>query len=169
MQWLGIGSLFSLIVILDQLSKFWILKELTVRRTVTVIPGLFDLQLVFNEGAAFGILAGLPDWPRRIALGGIAIIALVVVARILISSREDSLSQLALTAILGGAVGNLIDRVRFDAVVDFLDFYIGEHHWPTFNIADSCISLGVCALVLQMFFSRHQKAANAEAPSASPS
>jgi signal peptidase II len=169
MRWIGIFSLIGLAVFCDQLSKWWVGWLLQQGESIEILPGFFDLHLVMNEGAAFGLFASLPDIVRRISLIVVAVVALVVVGRLLLSSKGDTLTQYSLGLILGGAIGNIIDRFRYDAVVDFLDFYIGEYRWPTFNVADSCISLGVFFLLLQMFVHSRRKSAEKCACSVSPS
>ena len=144
--------LFIVIVLGDQLSKYWALQTFAGAHQ-EVIPGMFNLVLVMNPGAAFGIFSSFPDETRRIALIAVSLVALMVVLRLLlVDSKGDKVSQFALVSILGGAVGNVIDRVRFDSVVDFLDFYWNNYHWPAFNVADSCICVGVAVLAFRMLF-----------------
>ncbi len=125
----------------------------------------FNFTLVYNPGAAFGMFSGLPDVWRRTVLIVVSLLALLVVFRfILKDAKGDLVSQLALSAILGGALGNIIDRFRFDAVVDFLDVYYGTYHWPAFNIADSAISVGVVVLVIRLLFEKQpEKESDSEA------
>lgn len=146
---------FVFVVLSDQLSKHLAVINLKEGVPIVVIPDIFNLTLVYNPGAAFGMFANLPDFWRRLMLLFVSILALFVVFRFMIKeAKKDPISQLGLFAILAGAVGNIIDRIRFDAVVDFLDFYWGRYHWPAFNIADSAISLGVFVLLLRMMFDR---------------
>lgn len=145
--------LFVIVLVGDQVTKYLALQHLSESKLIQVIPGVFNLTLVFNRGAAFGMFGNLPDTLRRVVLVLVSAIALVVVFRFMCKeAKHDRYAQLALVAILSGAIGNIIDRVRFDAVVDFLDFYYGTYHWPAFNIADSAISLGVFVLVLRLLF-----------------
>ena len=111
------------------------------------------------------MFSGLPDVWRRTVLIVVSLLALLVVFRfILKDAKGDLVSQLALSAILGGALGNIIDRFRFDAVVDFLDVYYGTYHWPAFNIADSAISVGVVVLVIRLLFEKQpEKESDSEA------
>jgi signal peptidase II len=96
----------------------------------------------------------LPEGTRQLALGAVTVIAFAVIARLAISdAKGDRVSQTALTAIMAGAVGNLIDRFLHGAVVDFLDVYVGSYHWPSFNVADSAICLGVTLLLCRQIFS----------------
>jgi len=142
-------SIFLTILVADQLTKLLALAYLSQGATVEIIPGFFNLTLVYNPGAAFGIFATLPDTSRRIVLGVVTVIAVIVIFRLASNEAKDRpILQGALSSILAGAIGNLIDRLRFDAVVDFLDFYVGTYHWPAFNIADSAISVGVAIVFL---------------------
>jgi signal peptidase II len=127
-----------------------------------IIPGFFNLVLVYNHGAAFGMFADLTSEVRRLALATVSLLALVVVFRFMLKeAKDDGPSQLALGAILGGAAGNIVDRLREDAVTDFLDCYVKiggiEYHWPAFNIADSAICLGVGVLLVRMLLMKEVK------------
>src|SRR5581483_1074251 len=118
-----------------------------------VVEGFFSLTLVMNPGLAFGLLGGLPAaWRWVVALLSMA--ALLVLARVAVRVLADggAMSRLAIGLIFGGALGNLVDRARFGAVVDFLDFYVGTWHWPAFNVADFAITVGVALLALRLLF-----------------
>ena len=139
------------IVVLDQVTKLLALKHLAAPREI--IPDLFNLTLVMNPGAAFGMLGGLPDGVRQLVLLGITFIALLVVVHLYrTDAKGDVFAQYTLCAILAGAAGNLIDRLRFGEVVDFLDFHWNGYHWPAFNVADSSISVGVFCLLVRLTF-----------------
>ena len=141
--------LTTTIVALDQLSKLLILTHLYPGELSPVIPGFFNLTLTFNYGAAFGLWSWLPDGVRQITLAGTICLALVVVFFFLFQpAYRNRPARAALAGILGGAIGNVIDRANHGAVVDFLDVYIGKNHWPAFNLADSAICLGVAILLL---------------------
>ena len=144
--------LFFLTLFSDQFSKIVAVSNLFEGERIPVLEGLFNFTLVYNPGAAFGMFAGLPDVQRRIALVFVSLVALLVVFYMMKETKEDRPSQVALIAILAGAVGNLIDRFRYDGVVDFLDVYWGNYHWPAFNIADSAISIGVGILMARLLF-----------------
>jgi signal peptidase II len=134
-------SLAGIIVILDQLTKYLIDQA---RPNFQVIPGFFNLSYVRNPGAAFGIFQH-----KQFFLIGVSLVAAGILLFLLFYEREDRKGLLlALALILGGTCGNLIDRVRWRYVIDFLDFYIGKHHWPSFNVADSAITIGVGVLIL---------------------
>jgi len=137
------------VVIVDQITKLWIMTTFALHEQLTVIPGFFDLVYVTNTGAAFGFLAGNKTWLRQAFFIAVAIAALIVIFFAYGHLKKQSrFFVYALGLIAGGAVGNLIDRLRFGAVVDFLDFYLGTHHWPAFNAADSAISVGVGLFLL---------------------
>ncbi len=149
------------IVVLDQVTKQLALTNLSMDFPRTVIDGLFNLVLVFNKGAAFGMFSTWSDGPRRLALLAVTVLAMFVIFRLVLKEvRGDTISTYAVVGILAGALGNLIDRLRFDAVVDFLDFYIGTYHWPAFNVADSAISVGVTLLLIRMLFGPKAAAEN---------
>lgn len=131
-------------IILDQVSKFLVLQNLTPGEQISVFP-CFNLYLVFNKGVSFSILAGDSPYMPWI-LSACAIVICLCIVRWMMK-ETDKVLLFGLALILGGAIANVIDRLRFGSVVDFLDFYIGTYHWPAFNIADSCICIGA-ALVL---------------------
>jgi signal peptidase II len=139
------------VVLLDLATKALVVGGLHLGDSVPVIPGLFNIVFVLNPGAAFGFLAGLPPDLRRpfFIVISLAAIALIVVYRMRYLA-DKRLASLALALILGGALGNLIDRLRYGMVVDFLDLYLGSYHWPAFNVADSAISVGVGLMLLEM-------------------
>jgi len=137
------------VVIVDQLTKLWIMTTFALHGQQDIIPGFFNLVYVTNTGAAFGFLAGSNSMLRQVFFVAVAIMALIV---IVISyghlKRQGRIFVYALGLIAGGAVGNLIDRLRLGSVVDFLDFYVGSYHWPAFNAADSAITIGVGLFLL---------------------
>lgn len=152
-------SVCVLVALADQGSKFLVTNSLSPGQVVPVIPGFFNLTLLFNPGAAFGLMSGLPNGLRQGALGVTTILALVCVLYLLFKEyRRDRLGQTALAMILGGAAGNLIDRFTIGQVVDFLDFYLTfiEPHYPAFNLADSAICLGVFVLLFRQPFGRRR-------------
>jgi len=149
---------FVCVFVLDQLTKFIAKEALILGQPVPVIPDIFDLTLVYNPGAAFGMFTNWDDTTRRITLAVVSIIALLVVIRFMVKeAKHDKWSQFALSGILAGAFGNIIDRFRYDAVIDFLDFYWGEYHWPAFNVADSAICIGVFSLIIRMMFVKREE------------
>ncbi len=139
------------IVVLDQITKLAALERLAPGVAVTVVDGLLSLTLVMNSGLAFGLLAGLPAaWRWLVAL--LSIVALIVLARVAVRVLVGGgwSARLSVALIFGGAVGNLIDRARFGAVVDFVDAHYRGYHWPAFNVADSAITVGVVLLALHL-------------------
>jgi len=139
----------ALVIIIDQFTKLWIMTNFALHEQQNVIPGLFDLVYVTNTGAAFGFLAGSKNLLRQVFFVGVAMVALVVIVYAYGHlKRQGKIFVYALGLIGGGAIGNLIDRLRFGSVVDFLDFYLGSYHWPAFNAADSAITVGVGLFLL---------------------
>jgi lipoprotein signal peptidase len=152
---LGLAS--SLVVLAaDQASKWWVLHALDLPATgqVVLMPVL-NLTMVWNRGVTFGLLNGFGAWSHLV----LAAIALAVVAVLIIWLRraESPFVAVALGAIAGGAVGNVIDRLRFGAVVDFIDAHVGAWHWYVFNVADAAIVCGVAALIVDNLWSGHRK------------
>ncbi len=133
-----IAVLLSATVVLDQASKLVLMRLVEPFGSVEVVPGFFSIVNVSNPGAAFGMLKG----HGSLLLVLIAVAALILIAYLLYIST-DLATVFALSLIAGGALGNLIDMIRFAEVVDFLDFYIAGHHWPAFNVADIAITCGV--------------------------
>ena len=162
----GAYLLVSLAVLfLDQWSKGIVTRTLEVHQSRTLIADFFDLTYVRNTGAAFGLFASVDSSIKALLLNSIAVIVFLVVSGYALRSSHKSVRlQVGLALILGGAVGNLLDRVRFGYVVDFLDFAISGHHWPAFNIADSAICIGVGLLFLDMLRRDEQAAASNAAP-----
>lgn len=144
-----------LVVAGDQLTKLLIVGRLGLYEIETVIPGFFNLTYLHNTGAAFGILADAnPAWRASFFIG-IALVALVFVVFAFFQYRKRGCLYVYVFAfIAGGAVGNLIDRLRYGSVVDFLDFYISSYHWPAFNVADSAIVVGVGLFLVASFFEK---------------
>jgi signal peptidase II len=141
----------GVVVVLDQIAKSLVLERLAPGVSVEVVPGLLSLTLVMNPGLAFGLLGELPPaWRWLVVLLSLA--ALFVLARVAVRvlSEGGALDGTAIGLIFGGAVGNLIDRARFGAVVDFVDVYYRSFHWWAFNVADSAISVGVALLAVRL-------------------
>ena len=144
--------LATLILFSDRLSKSAVVANFELGRPVAVIDGLFNITYVQNTGIAFGFFSTLSSPVKVLILGLVAAIAAIVV--IIYSLRHDprkKLLQASLAMILAGALGNLYDRVLFGYVIDFLEFHAGSYYWPSFNIADSAISIGVILLAWEMF------------------
>jgi signal peptidase II len=142
----------GLTVLIDQVSKEIILLKVPLYTNLEVIPGFFSITHIRNTGGAFGIFAGQTTGLRTLFFLIMTFLALGAVLFMYIKNKEDEKGvNIALCLIAGGALGNLIDRLRFGEVIDFLDFYVGAAHWPAFNVADSAISIGVGILFLQVF------------------
>jgi signal peptidase II len=153
------------IVALDQATKFLVVQKLPLYEDVPLISGLLSLQHVRNTGAVFGFLAGtnIPGKGYVFAvMSAIALAALTYYARTI--PREERLSRFALSLVIGGAIGNLIDRVRFGYVVDFVKMYWENHVWPNYNVADSAISIGLVLLVIDSFRPRDRESTAAAPP-----
>lgn len=139
------------IILLDRATKLVIIQTLRLGQGIPVIPGFFDIVFVLNPGAAFGLLGTLSDPVRNPLFILISILAVVLIVFYhTCYLRSHRLVSLALGLVLGGAVGNLIDRLYYGMVVDFLDVHAGPYHWPAFNVADSAISVGVSLMILEM-------------------
>lgn len=136
-------------IVLDQVTKAHIMTTMRLHESIPIIPSFFSLTYIRNPGAAFGILASSSNGFRLLFFGLTSLFALALLGTIFFRLREDDwIGQLSIAGILGGAIGNLLDRVRFGEVIDFLDFYIDAYHWPAFNVADAAISVGVCFLIV---------------------
>lgn len=147
-----LAAIFISTVVLDQWTKFLIYSRFRWGESVPVFESFFALTYVRNMGAAFGLLHQAPAAIREPFFVIVPILALLVIGYLFYQLRDDQKwVATALSLILSGAIGNLIDRARFGYVVDFLDFYIGTHHWPAFNVADSAIVVGVAMMFLDSF------------------
>ncbi len=146
------------VLLLDQLTKWLVVKSLPLYSSLVVVPNIFSVTHVFNRGAAFSMFAEGASRYTTLALIFFSLVVIVVLLRILWRSIEEmNATTFALSLILGGAIGNLIDRVRTGSVVDFLSFYIGRYHWPDFNLADSAIVIGATLLVIDVLRSSSQR------------
>ncbi|MDM8216039.1 signal peptidase II [Desulfovibrio piger] len=153
----GLLALVTLVVmVLDQWTKWLTLAYIPEHRPIPIIPGFFDLVNVRNRGAAFGFLNRSDiEWQFWLFLGATVVAVAAIIALIRSMRADDRRLVLGLGLVMGGALGNLVDRVRFRAVIDFLDFYIGAWHWPAFNVADVAICLGALLACLSLW--RHPR------------
>jgi signal peptidase II len=143
-KWKIVLGWVAIIVVLDRLTKIIVDRSMPLHHSVPIIDGLFNLTYVRNTGAAFGIFAGSHEAFRLPFLILVSILALGFVVVMLKRLRDEETGLItALAFIVGGALGNLVDRVLYGEVIDFLDFYWSHYHWPAFNLADSCITVGV--------------------------
>jgi len=149
-------------IALDQLTKLQVQKHFSLHESLPILEGFFSLTYILNPGAAFGFLADQGETFRAIFFLVVSVIALGLLASFFRQTPEDEpLALGAISLLFGGAIGNLIDRVRLGEVVDFLDFYIGQHHWPAFNVADSAITVGISFLMIHLFLEKKQEKGDA--------
>ena len=146
LPWLGIALV---VIVLDQLTKYWIHQTLTYGQAIEVLP-FFNLVLVYNPGAAFSFLSDQPGWQKHFFIA-VATLASGWVLYLLARHPHRRLFCFGLALILGGAIGNLIDRIALGAVIDFVDVHVAGYHWPAFNVADSSITCGAALLILGSF------------------
>lgn len=145
------------VLVLDQITKAAIEARIPLHTSVTVIEGFFDLTHVKNRGAAFGLFASIDSPLRALLLNAVAFAVFVgILVYAFRTSTGSTRLQVGLSLILGGAVGNLMDRLRLGSVTDFLDFSFGSYRWPAFNVADSAITVGVCLLALDIWRKPHE-------------
>lgn len=145
------------VLLLDLMTKAYITSTMVLHESLVVIAGFFSITYVRNPGAAFGFLADASPMFRSVFFLSVSLIVLVLILYYIGKSRvEEMFGNFSLSLILAGALGNMIDRLRFGEVVDFLDVYIGSHHWPAFNVADSAISIGAVLLVIDLLKQRNE-------------
>ena len=141
--------ILSLVFIADQVTKFWIVSQFSLYDSHVVIPGFFNLVFVTNKGAAFSMFASVESPLRHYFFVTINILAFLGLSIAAYRMRKDHHFYLiSFSLIAAGALGNVVDRIRIGAVIDFLDFYFGSYHWPAFNVADAAICVGVAILFL---------------------
>ena len=137
------------LIALDQITKMFVVHTMYLHESIPVIKGFFNLTYIRNPGAAFGIFATTNSAFRLIFFVGTSIFALGLLGTIFYRLHPDDVwGQLTVSSIFGGAIGNLVDRLRYGEVIDFLDFHVSGYHWPAFNVADSAISVGVVSLLI---------------------
>jgi signal peptidase II len=158
-KYLWVGTIISIILLLDQVTKYIIEKHVRLFEVIPVIPGFFNITHVRNKGAAFSLFAAAPESFRSLFFTTVTIVAVVVIV-LLIRKTHERLLIVAFSLNAGGAVGNLIDRVRYSEVVDFIQWYVKSYYWPSFNVADSAITVGVCLLAVDMLFQKPNSAGN---------
>jgi signal peptidase II len=137
------------VVAVDQATKLWVAGRMELFESLPVVPGFFHITYIRNPGAAFGLFSEAHGVFRMSLLIGVSLLAVGLLTTFFLRSpHADRLSRMAAVLVMGGALGNLIDRLRFGEVIDFLDVFVGGHHWPAFNLADSAISIGIGLFVL---------------------
>lgn len=190
------------VVLLDQWTKALVRQQMHLHESIPIIPHLFNLTYIRNPGAAFGLFVGMDHTYRTLFFLSITVAAVIVIGYFFVASIQDDRRQglsttgaasgaggeslhqqgsrhnrwlrIGLALVFGGAIGNLIDRIRYGEVVDFLDWYLGAYHWPAFNVADSSITIGVTILLAAAFFLPHpagspRSSSRADAAGAPPS
>jgi signal peptidase II len=151
-------TIATLIVLCDRMTKWLVSQKITLHDSIDVVPGIFRLTHVQNQGAAFGLFAESPSEWRVAMLILFSLVALAVVSALLWKNGNAlNTTAIALSLVFGGALGNLWDRVTSGRVIDFLDFYVGAHHWPAFNIADSAIVVGALLLLSEIFLTPQEE------------
>jgi signal peptidase II len=145
------------VIVADQVTKTIILNWLDLYQTVPVMP-FFNLTLAYNTGAAFSFLASAGGWQRWFFVILAAVIVTVLTVWLSRLAKTAKLEAISLALIIGGAVGNVVDRLMHGHVIDFLDVYVGTNHWPAFNIADSAICVGAVLLIIDSFRKPAEKA-----------
>lgn len=162
LPWLLIIS--AVVILLDRLSKIWVRQHIELGHAIPVIPNVFRITHVLNDGAAFSLFAdsATPEhvlWALIAFSTAAALAVLIVLLRL---GRNFTLTTIALAFVLGGAIGNDYDRIRFASVIDFLEVHIFTYHWPDFNLADSAIVVGACLLFLDALLPRKTTSEAAE-------
>jgi signal peptidase II len=151
------------VVVLDRFTKWLVAQNITLSDYKDVVPGLFRLTHVQNQGAAFGLFSDSPSEWKVAMLILFSVAALAVVSALLWKNGNAmNATAIALSLVFGGALGNLWDRVVSGKVIDFLDFYVGSHHWPAFNIADSAIVVGALLLLSEIFLAPQEEKASSD-------
>lgn len=143
------------VVLLDQASKYWVMAHISPYRPVPVFP-MLNITLAYNSGAAFSFLSGAGDWHRWFFATFSIIVSLILVVWLIRLPKEDRLQAAGVSLILGGALGNLIDRALHGHVIDFVDVYYKYHHFATFNLADSAICIGAGFLILDLLLQKRK-------------
>ena len=145
------------ILLLDQWTKSMVVQKLPLYQRVEVIEGFFNLTHVRNTGGAFGIFGGEKGGVGSLLFVVVSLIAIGAIVFLFIKIREDEKTlALSFSLVLSGAIGNLVDRLRYGEVVDFLDFHLSTYHWPAFNVADSAICIGIGLLALELLKRDHK-------------
>jgi signal peptidase II len=153
----------AIVVALDRVTKTSIKMHFAAYDTLTVIPGFFNIVHTENPGIAFGMLADVSGVWRDIVLIGFSAVVLIAISVMLLrpATRRDAVLRTALTFILGGAFGNLYDRIVTGTVTDFVEVHAGQHYFPAFNVADSAVTIGACLLLLDMWRAKERKVSHA--------
>jgi signal peptidase II len=167
LPWLKWFALAATILLLDQLTKLWIMAEFSLGQSLYV-NGIFNLVRAHNEGAAFSFLSDAGGWQRWLFTVISAVVSLIIAVWLTRLPRQRVLEALALSLILGGALGNLYDRMTLGYVVDFLDFHWGNWHFAAFNVADMAISVGAVLIIIDGLFFQQSKETDDSSAAANP-
>jgi signal peptidase II len=152
-RYLKFGAVAFIIVIFDQVTKWYIIQNLSLHDVYQVIPGCFNLVQVHNPGSAFGLFADHHSLFRTVFLLSASVVALCLILYLHHNTPgEFATLSIGFALIFGGAIGNIIDRIRLGYVIDFIDVHIGVFHWPAFNVADSAITIGMLIFAFYMLF-----------------
>ena len=154
-KYIKLAVIAGVVIILDQITKILILKNVPLYHSITIIPGFFNITHIHNPGGAFGFMAHQDSSLRNfifILLSSFAVCLIFYFYKN--TNRTHPFLASGFALIFGGAIGNLIDRIRFGKVVDFLDVYIRNHHWPAFNVADSAITVGITIFIFHLLFKK---------------
>jgi signal peptidase II len=143
-------AITALVIVLDQVSKWWVLERIMLPPRVFEITPFFNLVLTWNRGVSFGMFN--TDSPLNAWILPLVAVAIIGALLVWLTRADRQILAIALGSIIGGAIGNLIDRVRFGSVADFLDVHAFGYHWPAFNVADSAITIGVAVLIFDSVF-----------------
>jgi len=146
----GLLAISLIVIILDQVSKYYMRHHLGLYQVLPFMK-YWNWTLAYNEGAAFSFLANQGGW-QKILFGIVAFVVAIGLVYYILNKAYSGLAGLALSFILGGAIGNLIDRILFGKVTDFIDWYFQTHHWPAFNVADTFVTIGVTLLIIENLF-----------------
>ena len=145
------------VIAFDRYTKLWIVRNIRIGHARTIIPGVLRLTHVLNTGAAFSMFEGAnsPVAVRNLLIAFSVVAVIVVLVLLWKYGRQFSLLSVSLALILGGALGNLYDRIFYRSVVDFIEVHIVHYHWPDFNVADSAICIGACLILIEMLRPQH--------------
>ncbi len=147
-----LGAITIPVILLDQATKLFVQAHMALYESIAIIPNYLDITYTLNPGAAFSMLADAPPWLRKMFLLTMACAAIIVLAVMIVRADRVSISSVAFALIMGGAIGNLIDRAIRGRVIDFMRAHYYDLNYPIFNVADSAISIGVALIILTAFF-----------------
>lgn len=157
-RYIKLAIVAFIVLVLDQITKALILHNLPLSNSISIIPGFFNLTHVQNPGGAFGFMANQSPNFRFILFFIVSLLAVCLIFFLYINTpKTHPLLATGFALIFGGAIGNLIDRIRFGKVIDFLDFHMGQLHWPAFNVADSSVSVGITIFIFHLLFKKMPK------------